>query len=157
MFLTYTLTCKMEAAHPSEMLMNFYRTVWYYSTRDCTRATIYLTDVLSYVFLMFCRNLMRRYFRSCSQSRIEKKEGTGVHDIRILSPHENLPSDPYPSLLCTTDTIKRGSSDRKARPFETSVYCYVFICMLTNGFLNRQHTESRSRAIDCFSYWDFGG
>jgi hypothetical protein len=62
---------------------------------------------------------------------VEDREGnTGVH--------EELPSGPYPSLLRTTDTVRRGSWDTKVRTFETVVYCSVFICMLANGFLNRQ-------------------
>jgi hypothetical protein len=106
---------------------------------------------------MFSRCLERAYLPSCIQLTIEKKEGTGVHDVCLLSPHEQLPSEPNHNLLHTTDTIKRVWSDRKVRCFETTAYCYVFICMLANGFLNRQHAESLSTVMDRFSYWHFAG
>jgi hypothetical protein len=52
------------------------------------------------------------------QWKLKKREDTGLCNLNLLSPHEQLQSDPYPSVLCTTDTIKRSSSDRKkVRPF----------------------------------------
>jgi hypothetical protein len=54
-------------------------------------------------FLMFPRYFRRKYLPSFSQSGIEMKGGTGVDDLRVLSPHKQLQSEPYPSLLCTRD------------------------------------------------------
>jgi hypothetical protein len=81
---------------------------------------------------MFSRHLEKTYLLSRSQSKLEKREDTG-----LCNQHEQLQSDAYPGLLYTTDTNKRNSSDRKkVRPFE-NIYCYVFMCLVSNGLLNR--------------------
>jgi hypothetical protein len=82
---------------------------------------------------MFSRYLKRTYLPSCSQLKLKKNRGTGLDNLHLLSPQEKLPSNPYPSLLYTTDTIKRGSSKGKVRPFETIVYCYFLYIHLQMG------------------------
>jgi hypothetical protein len=82
------------------------------------------------LFFMFSSHLKRTYLPFCSQLKLEKNRGTGLHNLCLLSPQEKLPSNPYPSLLHTTDTIKKGSSKGKVRPFETIAYCYFFYIWL---------------------------
>jgi hypothetical protein len=99
----------------------------------CFMVTAVKTSKLT-TFLMFSRYLQRTYLPSCSQSKLEKRGGTDLRNLHLLSPHEQLLSGPYPSLLYTTDMIKKGSSDRKkVRPFG-NILCYVFMCLFVFVF-----------------------
>jgi hypothetical protein len=89
---------------------------------------------------------------SCSQWKLKKRDDTSLCNLNLLSPHEQLQSDPYPSVLYKTGTIKRSSSDRKKVRTFGNIYCYVFMCILSDGLLNRQNTESLRLDTDSWSH-----